>query len=214
MSALNAERLRARLGKQKIGSEIIVLEETTSTNDAMLRYAQPDTPEGRVIFAERQTAGRGQRSNVWESAAQKGLWFSILLQPTIDIAESPRLSRWAVEAVAATIRGEFGFAATVKPPNDVYVGSKKIAGVLVEMRAQPNAPHLAIVGVGVNVNHSREDFSEPLRQRAASLSMLLGRQVDREIFAVELLRNLDRSYSTFTRALASASGRARDRVER
>jgi BirA family transcriptional regulator, biotin operon repressor / biotin---[acetyl-CoA-carboxylase] ligase len=194
MSALDAERLRARLGKQRIGREIVVLEETTSTNDAILHHAEPDTPEGLIIFSERQTAGRGQRSNVWESVGQKGLWFSILLRPKIDLAESPRLSRWAVVAVAATIRRMLDITATIKPPNDVYVGDKKIAGVLVEMRAQANAPHIAIVGIGVNVNHTREDFSEPLRARAASLSILLGREVDREMLAFELLRELDRSY--------------------
>ncbi|HET9418696.1 MAG TPA: biotin--[acetyl-CoA-carboxylase] ligase [Chthoniobacterales bacterium] len=195
MSALSVARLRARLGKQNIGREIIVLEETTSTNDAILRRAMPDTPEGLVIFAELQTAGRGQRSNVWESAANKGLWFSILLRPKIDIGESARLSRWAIDAVAAAIQREFGLTATIKPPNDVYVGDKKLAGVLVEMRAQQNTPHLVIAGIGVNVNHSAEDFSDAVRPRAASLSMLLGREVDREMFAVELLRDLDRSYA-------------------
>ena len=206
MSALDAERLRSRLGKCAIGRDIVVLAETTSTNDAILQRAAPETPRGLVIFAERQSAGRGQRSNVWESAAQKGLWFSILLRPKIAISESPSLSRWAAEAVAAAIRRVFGLAAMIKPPNDVYIGQKKIAGVLVEMRAQQNAPHLAIVGIGLNVNHTAEDFSEPLRRRATSLSMLLGREVDRESFALELLHELNRSYAaTFDQQGGSSS---------
>jgi BirA family biotin operon repressor/biotin-[acetyl-CoA-carboxylase] ligase len=197
-----------------IGRKLVSLQETSSTNDAILQRTEPDTVEGLVVFAERQTAGRGQRANVWESAAHKGLWFSILLRPEIHISDSPRLSRWAAETVATTVRRQFGLAAMIKLPNDVYVADKKIAGVLVEMRVQENAPHIAIVGIGVNVNHSAEDFSEPLRRRAASLSMLLGREVDREMFAVALLREFDRSYSTLTGAVASASGRARGRVER
>jgi BirA family biotin operon repressor/biotin-[acetyl-CoA-carboxylase] ligase len=195
MSALNSARLSARLQNQKIGRGIVVLQETTSTNDAILQRVIPDTPEGLVIFAERQIAGRGQRSNVWESAAQKGLWFSILLRPKIDIAASSQLAEWAARTVATTIAEQLALPATVKPPNDVYVGDKKIAGVLVEMRAQQNGPHIAIVGIGVNVNHRTEDFSHALRPRAASLSMLLGREVDRAMFAVELLRELDRSYA-------------------
>ncbi|HYY14906.1 MAG TPA: biotin--[acetyl-CoA-carboxylase] ligase [Chthoniobacterales bacterium] len=195
MSALSAARLRARLGKQKIGREIVVLEETTSTNDAILHRAIPETPEGLVVFAELQTAGRGQRTNVWESAAQKGLWFSILLRPKIDIADAPQLSGWAAETVARTIQQEFRLSPSVKPPNDVYVGDKKVAGVLVEMRARSDGPHIAIVGIGVNVNHAPTDFSERLRARAASLSMVLDREVEREIFAVALLRELDRSYA-------------------
>ena len=79
-------------------------------------------------------------------------------------------------------------------PNDVVIAGKKIAGVLVEMRAQQSAPHIAIVGIGVNVNHSAEDFSEELRARAISISMALDAEVDRHRFAATLLQNLDRSY--------------------
>jgi BirA family biotin operon repressor/biotin-[acetyl-CoA-carboxylase] ligase len=199
MPALDAERLRVALDDCKIGCEIVVLKETTSTNDFIRERAMSGADEGLVVFAEHQTAGRGQRANVWESAAHKGLWFSILLRPKIDLADSPRLSRWAIETVAKTINVEFGFAAIIKPPNDVYIGGKKIAGVLVEMRAQENGPHFAIVGIGVNVNHAVEDFSEELRSRAASLEMLLDRQVNRESFAIALLHELDRSYrASFT----------------
>jgi BirA family biotin operon repressor/biotin-[acetyl-CoA-carboxylase] ligase len=194
MRVLDAQQLRDALGPCIIGREIVVLEETTSTNDSILHRAASGAAEGLVVFAEHQTAGRGQRQNVWESAAHKGLWFSILLRPKIDIADSPRLSRWAIETVAKTIEREFGLAATVKPPNDVYVGDKKVAGVLVEMRAQQNAPHLAIVGVGIIVTHAAVDFSKGLRDRAVSLSMLLGQQVDCERFALALLRELDRTY--------------------
>ena len=75
------------------------------------------------------------------------------------------------------------------------IDGRKVAGVLVEMRAQPNAPHLGIVGIGINVNQAPEDFSEELRSRAISLSMALGRKVDRHEFAIALLRDLDRAYS-------------------
>src|SRR5437660_5762340 len=173
--ALSADKLRADLNRSIIGNEIIVLNETTSTNDSVLERAASTTPEGLVVFAERQTTGRGQRSNLWESATGKGLWFSILLRPKIDIGESPRLAEWAARTVADTISKEFALPATVKLPNDVIVAGKKIAGVLVEMRVQKNAPHIAIVGVGVNVNHQPEDFSEELRTRAVSLAMALDR---------------------------------------
>ena len=83
--ALSADKLRADLGSVVIGRDIDVLNETTSTNDSVLERALPITPEGLVVFAERQTAGRGQRNNSWESATGKGLWFSILLRPKIDI---------------------------------------------------------------------------------------------------------------------------------
>jgi BirA family biotin operon repressor/biotin-[acetyl-CoA-carboxylase] ligase len=194
MWRLEAEALRRALSKCTIGREIVVLEETTSTNDAVLQLATPGTREGLVLFAEHQTAGRGQRNNRWESAAHKGLWFSILLRPKIDISKSARVTAWAAEIVAKTLRQELALAATIKVPNDVCVDEKKVAGVLVEMRAQENAPHLAIAGFGINVNQTLEDFSEELRPRAISLAMVLDRYVDRQEFAVALLRNLDRTY--------------------
>jgi len=191
---LVAEELQADLASGVIGREIIVLEQTGSTNDAILQIANANSKEGLVVFAEHQTAGRGQRGNRWESAAGKGLWFSILLRPKIDLASSPQLTAWAAEAVSGAIQNEFSLKPTIKPPNDVQIDGRKIAGVLVEMRAQEKAAHLAIAGIGVNVNQSREDFPKELQSRAISLAMALGKQIDRQSFAVALLRKLDGTY--------------------
>jgi len=194
LDGLVAEELQADLGSAVIGREIIVLKQTSSTNDAILQIATADSNEGLVLFAEHQTAGRGQRGNRWESAAGKGLWFSILLRPRIDLASSPQLTAWAAEAISGAIENEFSLTATIKLPNDVQIDECKVAGILVEMRAQKNAPHLAIAGIGVNVNQSREDFPKELQSRAISLAMARGKQVDRQKFAIALLRNLDRTY--------------------
>ena len=194
LDRLIVNEMRAELGTTVIGREIIVLEQTGSTNDAILRIATSNSKEGVVLFAEHQTEGRGQRGNRWESAAGKGLWFSILLQPRIDINNSPRLTTWAAEAISDLIQNEFFLKATIKLPNDVEINGRKVAGVLVEMRAQEKAPHLAIAGIGINVNQSPEDFPRELQSRAISLAMALDRQVNRQKFAIALLRNLDRSY--------------------
>jgi BirA family transcriptional regulator, biotin operon repressor / biotin---[acetyl-CoA-carboxylase] ligase len=191
---LVAGELQADLASGVIGREIIVLEQTGSTNDAILQIANANSKEGLVVFAEHQTAGRGQRGNRWESAAGKGLWFSILLRPKIDLASSPQLTAWAAEAVSGAIQNEFSLTPAIKPPNDVHIGGRKVAGVLVEMRAQERAPHLAIAGIGVNVNQSREDFPKELQNRAISLATALGKQIDRQSFAIALLRKLDRTY--------------------
>ncbi len=89
---------------------------------------------------------------------------------------------------------EFSLEPTIKLPNDIRIQGRKVAGVLTEMRAQENAPHLAIVGIGINVNQSSDDFPVDLQGRAISLAMALGQGVDRQKFAVALLRNLDRTY--------------------
>src|SRR5207249_4556805 len=103
LDRLVGSELQANLGSAGFGREIIMLEQTGSTNDAILQVATADSNEGLVLFSEHQTAGRGQRGNRWESAAGKGLWFSIFLRPTIDLASSAQLTAWAAEAISSAI---------------------------------------------------------------------------------------------------------------
>src|SRR5256885_10880264 len=194
LDRLIVNEMRAELGTTVIGRQIIVLEQTGSTNDAILQVATANSKEGLVLFAEHQTAGRGQRGNRWESAAGKGLWFSILLRPKIQINDSGRLTIWAIEAISDVIRTEFSLEPAIKLPNDVQLSGRKVAGVLVEMRAQEKAPHLAVVGIGINVNQSLEDFPVELQSRAISLAIAMHRPVDRQKLAIAILQSLDRSY--------------------
>jgi BirA family biotin operon repressor/biotin-[acetyl-CoA-carboxylase] ligase len=206
LDQLIAEQVQAALPSAVIGRRIVLLEQTGSTNDAILQLTSSQgatveggslpsfVDEGLVLFAEHQTAGRGQRGNRWESTAGKGLWFSILLRPEIQLSDSGRLTIWAIEAISDVIRSKLGLEPAIKLPNDIQLDGQKVAGVLVEMRAQNNAPHLAVIGIGINVNQSRDDFPAELQDSAISLAMALGRQVDRQNFVLALLRNLDLTY--------------------
>jgi BirA family transcriptional regulator, biotin operon repressor / biotin---[acetyl-CoA-carboxylase] ligase len=191
---LIAGKLEAACRCATIGRQIIVQEQTGSTNDAILQVTTANSNEGLVLFAEHQTAGRGQRGNRWESAAGKGLWFSILLQPKLQINDSGRLTIWALETISDVIQTGFSLEPTIKLPNDVQLYSRKVAGVLVEMRAQEKAPHLAVVGIGINVNQSLEDFPAELQSRAISLAIAMHQPVDRQKLAIAILQNLDRTY--------------------
>lgn len=96
--------------------------------------------------------------------------------------------------MAETIADQFSLPTKVKLPNDVFIGAKKLAGVLVEMRAQKDEPHYAIVGIGINVNHRANDFSPDLRLRASSIALATNRLIDRQQLAIVLLHDLDKSY--------------------
>lgn len=192
MTPLDAAAIRDCAATKLIGREVLVVEETGSTNDLLFEMA--NAPEGLIVFAEAQTSGRGQRGNRWISPPRFGLWFSLLLRPRLAPCDAARLTAWLAQGVATTNRAQFALDATVKRPNDVYVGARKIAGVLVELRAVAGAPHVAIAGVGFNVNQRESDFPEELRDRATSLAILLGREVDRNNLAAALLRELDRTY--------------------
>jgi BirA family biotin operon repressor/biotin-[acetyl-CoA-carboxylase] ligase len=195
---LAADQLRAILGECQMGNQLIVVEEARSTNDIAWAAAERGAPEGFVVFAERQTAGRGQYGRSWESAPYQGLWLSVLLRLGITLNESPRLTSLLAGVVAATIIKETGCAASIKAPNDIYVAGRKVAGVLVEGRMASDGSYIAVAGLGVNVNQTLEDFPTELQATAGSLRMATGQQIQRGPLAVALLRKLETDYRAFT----------------
>jgi BirA family biotin operon repressor/biotin-[acetyl-CoA-carboxylase] ligase len=187
---LIATELRAGLEGCRIGNEIVVVEEAASTNDLAWEAVGRGAAEGFVVFAERQTKGRGQYGRRWESAPHQGLWFSVLLRPALTLRESPRLTSLLAEVVSATIAEETGCAPSIKLPNDIYIAGRKVAGVLVEGRTASDGTYVAVAGIGINVNQTIDDFPKELRNTAGSLAMVTGRSIDRSKLAIALLKNL------------------------
>jgi len=194
---LVAEELRASLGDCRIGNQLVIVEETASTNDLVWEAEAKGATEGFVVFAERQSAGRGRYGRRWESAPYQGLWFSVLLRPALKMSESPQLTSLLAHVAARVIKTETGCAVFIKPPNDIFIGSRKIAGVLVEGRNSNDGSYVAVAGLGINVNQSPEDFPEELRETAGSLRMAVGHQIPRVHLAAALLRNLDMEYRSW-----------------
>jgi BirA family biotin operon repressor/biotin-[acetyl-CoA-carboxylase] ligase len=168
-----------------------VVAEITSTNDELLRRGEAGAPEGTLLFAESQTAGRGQFQRPWSSAAGLGLWFSLLLRLPINDTTIPSLSAFAAVALVNTLQklgiSDYG----IKAPNDVLIGGRKAAGILVETR--PGRNPFAIIGIGLNVNHAAENFPEELKDRATSLAMAVRAPLDRTILASALITELGKS---------------------
>ncbi len=177
---------------------VVVTATTGSTNDDARRLAADGAPDGTVVVAERQTAGRGRLGRAWDSPARAGLYLSILLRPEEPLE---RIGRYAIAAATAcgeTCRSFSDDRVVLKWPNDVVAERRKLAGILSELRQSPSGIEL-VVGIGINVNHDPGDFPEALRGTAISLRMLrAGAPVDREEVAAGLMR-----------ALAGAIGRIR-----
>ena len=178
------------------GIPVQVLSETTSSNDDLLRMGEEKAPAGTLLFAEHQTAGRGQFRRPWSSAPGLGLWFSLMLRLPIDDDTIPLLSAFAAVALVETIRGLCIAGCGIKSPNDVLINRQKVAGILVETRVGRDP--FAVVGIGLNVNHSRDDFPEELRDRSCSVAMAIANGngkdkwelLDRNKLAAILLRHL------------------------
>jgi BirA family transcriptional regulator, biotin operon repressor / biotin---[acetyl-CoA-carboxylase] ligase len=210
---LSPEAISARLpASRRIGREIQVLAETTSTNDVVAEAARAGASEGLVVFAETQSAGRGRMQRKWESAAGEGLWFSVLLRPTWPLADWARLTTWAGVAVARGMEAALpGCHAGIKWPNDIHLGGRKAVGILAESAAGPKG--WAIVGIGVNVNQTA--FPEEIRNVATSLRLAAGAEaapLDRNAVAGALLGQLDALYTVlerdFTRIVVEAGARS------
>ncbi len=188
---LVADDLLARLGPCPLIREILVFEETDSTNERAAQLGCAGVAPGVAVFAERQTAGRGRFGRRWESAGHRGLWFSLLLRPELPVEYWPRLTTWAAVGVAAAIENALRLAVGIKWPNDLQIRGSKIAGILTETVFEAGAAPFAVLGIGVNVNHEPVDFPAELAARASSLRISAGRVLDRSALAVEILRALD-----------------------
>ncbi len=191
---LTADDIRARLKTRVIGSEILVFDQTSSTNDVIAHMATSQRGEGIVVFAESQTKGRGRHGRTWASPRGKGLWFSVLLRPKLKPAAAARITVAASVAVARAVRRTSGLNARIKWPNDVTVNGKKVAGVLTELSAEKDEILSAILGIGINVNCRQEDFPPDVSKVATSLELEAGRVFDRVALAAGVLQALDDCY--------------------
>ena len=193
---LNEDDLLARLGEPGvIGREIQVFQETTSTNDLAERLARDGVKEGAVVFAESQTRGRGRLGRKWTSPAGRGLWFSVLLRPKLRPTEATQLTIAAATALWRAIQIETGLRPEIKWPNDILMRGKKLAGILTEMSAEPDRIRHIILGVGVDVNLTANEFPAEVRKVATSLRVELGKPIPRAQLATAILRELDRDYA-------------------
>jgi BirA family biotin operon repressor/biotin-[acetyl-CoA-carboxylase] ligase len=170
-----------------------VVAEIASTNDELLRRGEAGAPEGTLLFAETQTAGRGQFRRPWNSASGLGLWFSLLLRMPISDVTIPSLSAFAAVALVNTLQQLAIGDCRIKAPNDVLIGGKKVAGILVETR--PGRNPFAVIGIGLNVNHTVENFPQELKDRATSLAMADGTPFDRTAVASSLLAELGKTHA-------------------
>jgi BirA family transcriptional regulator, biotin operon repressor / biotin---[acetyl-CoA-carboxylase] ligase len=126
--------------------------EVSSTNTVALEAAKEDAPEGLVIIADYQTAGRGKPGRWWLSPRGKNLLCSVLLRPPLSPAQAPILTQTACRAIAKVLKEKYDIASEFKRPNDVMVGSQKICGILVEAVSSQSKLEAVVIGIGLNVN--------------------------------------------------------------
>ena len=185
---MSAHRL-SKIGTRVIGRYIRWHDSLPSTNDVALRLAEVGVPEGTVIVAEEQTAGRGRRGRAWASP-RGGIWLSVILRPGIPVERVPLIALSAAVATARAIREATGLPARVKWPNDVLVDGKKIVGILAEAGA---GGEWVVVGIGINANIPLDALPQATGYPATSLQAL-GHPVDQDALITLVLRELEDGY--------------------
>jgi BirA family biotin operon repressor/biotin-[acetyl-CoA-carboxylase] ligase len=176
------------------GQKIITFKSISSTNDYFKVELSKSTPfnEGTVIMAEEQFGGRGQSGNEWLSEAGKNLTFSILLKPSfLNPLQQFNINIAICVAIYKALHPILGEELSIKWPNDVFVGDRKLGGVLIENILQGSEWRESIVGIGINVN--QEHFPEV--KNACSLKVLLHHEYILTDLLYELCKSIDKHYS-------------------
>ena len=187
--SLNIDAIRRELASETFACHVYLFGEVSSTNEVLRAVASEGAREGTVVIAEAQRAGRGRLGKPWFSPPGVNLYLSILLRPRVAPQAAPIFAQIAAVALTEAIAIE-GVAATLRGPNDVLVDGRKVAGILLDCATRDGAVEQAIVGVGVNLNVTREALARGLGAegtRATSLREAAGRDIDRNRFVAAFL---------------------------
>ena len=201
-------RAADRLGR--FAHTVVWYEETSSTNTVAASLAEKGAEEGCVVLADAQSAGRGRLGSSWSSPPGAGIYASVILRPSIQV--SPIITLATGVAIADGIQAATGLRTDLKWPNDVYVGDRKLAGILAEAGVAAGGTSHVVMGFGINVMPA--SYPPDVAARATSIESELGRPVDRGLVFAECLAALAQRYRQVQEAqgsqvLSAWRGRAR-----
>jgi BirA family biotin operon repressor/biotin-[acetyl-CoA-carboxylase] ligase len=190
---LIADDIASRLSTDWVKG-IVVFERTSSTNDRAMELGTAGGEGPSVVLAETQSAGRGRFGRAWSSPPREGIWFSLMLRPSLPIEHWTRLPGAAALAVAHALEETGVRHVGVKWPNDLQIETRKVAGILVETGSHRKKGAFAVIGIGINANQS--EFPAELTTKATSIKQVLGVAIDRNALAAKLIFNLQTSLTS------------------
>lgn len=200
--SLTEAEIRSCLGKTEVvGNTLYCLEQVDSTNTYAKQLAMAGAPDGTVVAADCQTAGRGRMDRRFESPAGQGIYLTALLRPDLPPERLMPVTALAGVAVCQAVEEVCGVRLQLKWPNDPILNGKKLSGILTELslEAETGRMQYLVVGIGLNVGQTEEDFPPELREVATSLRRELGTAVSRPALAAAEIRALDRLYEALRR---------------
>ena len=195
---ITADEIRKGLCTKVFGKQnIIYLKETDSTNTRAKELAAQGAPEGTLIIAEKQTNGRGRRGRNWFSPPGGGIYCSLILRPTMQPGETPRITLMTAVVLAETLIFLMKLKLRIKWPNDILVNGKKLAGILTEISTEMDAVNYIVVGLGLNVNTRFENFPKEIKKTATSILIETGNRTPRIKLIQKYLKLYEQYYDMF-----------------
>lgn len=184
------------LKTEYMGKKIYFFEEVDSTNLVARELADEGAPEGTVVIAESQRSGRASRGKKWLSPSG-GVWMTIILRPDVEPNLAPQLTLVAGVAVAETLLTECGLDVSIKWPNDILIGNKKVCGILTEVKADVGSVEYVLVGIGIDLNVDVDIFPPELRDITTSLQAELEREIRQAELIQKFMQNFEAGYNEF-----------------
>lgn len=176
------------LDARRLGRRVLVFDELDSTNTFAAQLAEDVANDGVIVLADRQTRGRGQHGRSWQSPPGRSVLLSVLCFPPLALRRAAVLTAWAAVAVCDTVRQATEARAKIKWPNDVLLQGRKVCGILTEQGRG------TVIGMGLNVNQSADDFAAAGLPQATSLALQAGRPFNCHDVARLLIQHLDEAY--------------------
>jgi BirA family biotin operon repressor/biotin-[acetyl-CoA-carboxylase] ligase len=198
LSELSAESIKLGLKTELIGQNIVYYPSLGSTNDLLKELAAQGTPEGTLVIADEQTAGKGRLGRKWLAPPGTSLLLSLLFRPELAPNQAQRLTMICSLAIADAIEELTGLSVGLKWPNDIFIRGKKAGGILTESVTTGGRLDCVVVGMGLNVNLDISTLPE-LRGMATSLSQELGREVSRPELLWRILEGIEIRYKSLKR---------------
>lgn len=174
----------------EVGSVVMRLQTTTSTNQVAKAAARQGAPHGTVVVADEQQGGRGRRGRTW-SSPQGGIWVSIILRPRLLLQEVPLITLLAAVATCEAIREITQLPCKIKWPNDIVINGRKLAGILTELAAEQEAVEFCVVGIGINANVELSQLPSDLENTATTLLAECSGRIDRQLLLTAVCDGID-----------------------
>lgn len=195
--SVSADRVQLGLKTEFIGKVIHYEETVISTQKIAHLLSHEGAVEGTVVIAEEQTGGRGRMDRVWHSPKSTGVWMSLILRPKIPLQRAPQLTLLTAVAIVQAIQEITSLTPQIKWPNDILIEQQKVTGILTELQADADRIISVIIGMGLNVNQTEDDFPPALREIATSLRVKEGKEIDRAELIKVIFHKFETLYMIF-----------------